>query len=204
MDEELDHAPLLKFIVDQLELIFVQPRGRQYSVSMLTLSFLWNMTAPNLYFKLAEFFILPTVRRLRQLSQDGKVKENCIDLQYLRTRLSTVPVEHQLCLLCVDEIYTAKKIEYSNGRFYGITEDGKSAKTVLAFLIQSVCCKYKDIVSLVPMDNLTSEILLNKFNRVMKDLATIETLKIIGISMDNAAENRYTTYILAGKISLTI
>ena len=72
------------------------------------------------------------------------------------------------------------------------------------FLIQSVCCKYKDIVSLVPMDNLTSEILLNKFNRVMNDLATIETLKIIGISMDNAAENRYTTYILAGKISLII
>ena len=135
MDEELDHAPLLKFIVDQLELIFVQPRGHQYSVSMLTLSFLWNMMAPNLYHKLTEFFILPTVRHLHQLSQDGKVKENCIDLQYLCTRLSTVPVKHQLCLLCADKIYTAKKIEYSNGRFYGITEDGKLAKTVLAFLI---------------------------------------------------------------------
>ena len=149
------------------------------------------MTAPNLYHKLADFFILPTVRRLRQLSQDEKVKENCIDLQYLRSRLSTIPVEQQQCLLCIDEIYTAKKIEYSNGRFYGITEDGKSAKTVLAFLIQSVCCKYKDIVNLVPMDNLTSEILLNKFNNVMKDLAKIETLQIIGISMDNAAENGY-------------
>ena len=94
----------------------------------------------------------------------------------VHTRLSNAPVQHQLCLLCIDEIYAAKKIDY------GLIKDGKSAKSVLAFLIQSVCCKYKDIVKLVPMDNLTGEILLNQFNAVMKILAEIQTLKIIGIS----------------------
>ena len=149
------------------------------------------MTAPNLYHKLADFFILPTVRRLRQLSQDEKMKENCIDLQYLRTRLSTIPVEQQQCLLCIDEIYTAKKSNILMADSMASLKMENRQKLFWLFLIQSVCCKYKDIVNLVPMDNLTSEILLNKFNNVMKDLAKIETLQIIGISMDNAAENRY-------------
>ena len=130
------------------------------------------------------------MQRLQQLSESTTVNENSIDLQYLCTRLSNVPVEHQLCLLCIDEIYMAKKIEYSNSRSYGITKDGKLAKTVLAFLIQSVCCEHKDIIKLVPMDNLTSEMLLNQFNTMMKNPAEIKTLKIIGISINNAAENR--------------
>ena len=81
LNEESEYAPLLKFVVDQLQLIFLQPRGRQYSVSTLMLSFLWNMTAPNLYSKLREIFILPTVRRLWQLSEGTKVNENYVDLQ---------------------------------------------------------------------------------------------------------------------------
>ena len=75
------------------------------------------------------------MRRLRQLSQGGKIKENCIDLQYLRTRLSNIPVEHQSYLLCIDEIYTAKKLNILMADSVAITEYGKSAKTVLAFLI---------------------------------------------------------------------
>ena len=44
----------------------------------------------------------------------------------------------------------------------------------------------KNIVNFVPMDNLTSEILLDKFNNAMKDLAAIGTSKIIGISINAA------------------
>ena len=81
MDEEFDQSPLLNFI-DQLRLLFVSPKGLHYSASVIILSFLWNMTAPNLYNKLSDFFILPTARRLRQLSEHKKVKASYPDLHY--------------------------------------------------------------------------------------------------------------------------
>ena len=183
-------AELIRFLVEQVNICFMKPSARHYSPQLIMNSFLWNMTSPRLYTKLQEFFYLPTQRRLRQLSCDLTVKQDCINLDYLQNRLASIAQEHRICLLLIDEIYTAKKIEYTNGSFVGVTEDGEVAKTVLAFLIQSVCCKYRDIVILVPTDCLTSEVLKIQFNKVMSALAEIKDLFVCGVSTDNAAVNR--------------
>ena len=159
--EENDHDELLTFIVEQLLLCFKKSSAKHYSPKLIINSFLWHMTAPKLYNKLRDVFILPTDRRLRQLSSNCSVELGNIDLRYLRRRLSCMPKERKYCLLIMDEINTAQRIEYSNGNFYGITDDGEQAKTVLAFSLQFVSCKFHDVVMIVPIKTLTVDILKN-------------------------------------------
>ena len=56
--------------------------------------------------------------------------------------------------LLIDEVYTAQCVEYSNGSFIELTKKGAVAKTVLKFMVQSICNSYKDVVCLVPIAKL--------------------------------------------------
>ena len=75
--------------------------------------------------------------------------------------------------LMLDEVYTASRIEYTNGSFQGLTEDGMPSKTVLSFMVQSLHGKYKDIVCLIPVHKLDSSILSTWFHKVMAALHDI-------------------------------
>ena len=88
----------------------------------------------------------------------------------------------------IDEIYCAKRVEYSQGKFIGVTKEGIPAKTVLLFLIQSLQCKYRDVVMLLPLNGLNSEDLRGHFEEVMKELNKICTIQCL--SLDNAPANR--------------
>jgi len=67
--------------------------------------------------------------------------------------------KERIVTLIIDEVYTAPRIEYCSGVFIGLTEEGQPATTVLAFMIQSTCGKYKDIVCLIPINRLDSNLL---------------------------------------------
>ena len=88
----------------------------------------------------------------------------------------------------IDEVYTAKRIEYANGSFVGLTESGEPAKTVLAFKVQSSCSKFKDVVCLVPVSKLDSTKLKTWFNIIMDALKDI--FCIVAISFHNHVCNR--------------
>ena len=51
-------------------------------------------------------------------------------------------------LLMIDEIYVAKRAEYSAGEIYGLASDGSIASTFLCFMVKSVGGKYKDLVGI--------------------------------------------------------
>ena len=72
----------------------------------------------------------------------AKAKE--VDLNYLRERATGLKEHERIVTLMVDEEYPAQRIEYTNGSFTGLTEEGRPAKTVLAFMVQSLFDKYKD------------------------------------------------------------
>ena len=63
-------------------------------------------------------------------------------------------------MLIIDEVYTASRMEYHDGEFVGLTEDGKVAKTLFVFMVNSMTSKYKDVVKLIPFDRLTSKELI--------------------------------------------
>ena len=180
--------PLINFCIEQLKLCFLPKSARHYSPDLLINSFLWHMTSNKLYLKLRDLFIPPCDRRLRTLCSDQTVTKSLVDIRYLHKRIEKLTMEERTCVLIIDEIYTAKKIEYSNGQFYGVNDDGDKAKTVLAFMIQSLMCKYRDVVLLIPTTILTVDCLRSYFDYAMKVLD--ELVLILAVSMDNSAVNR--------------
>ena len=86
---------------------------------------------------------------------------------------------------------TASRIEYRNGSFIGLTDEGLPAKTILAFMVQSIRSKYKDVVFLVPISKLDTASLRAWFDRVM--ISIDEFLLVSAISVDNLVCNRWDT-----------
>ena len=135
--------PLVKFVIEQLNLCQLSTAARQYLTTTMTTAFLWQMTSTSLYKRLSTLFILPSISRLRQLSRGSSVDTGIVDVSYLRRRASYLNEQQRIVTLLIDEVYTAQRIEYNNGKFIGLTNDGVPAKTVLTFMIQSTCSKYK-------------------------------------------------------------
>ena len=142
---------LLSFIIDQLKLLCVLEQARRYLVSIIRISFLWQLTSSSLYKKLHEFFILPSVRRLQSRFFSAAVSSGLIDVKYLSQKTRNLPLHDKIVTFIVDEEYVAQRIEYPDGAFVGFAADGSSAKTVLSFMVQSVCSNYKDVVCLFPV-----------------------------------------------------
>ena len=149
---------------------------------------MWKLNSSSLYNRLSDVFILPSTRRLQQLSIDLNVDTRKVDITYLKQRTSDLTVCERTVVLLIDEVYTAQRVEYSNGSYVGMTEDGHVAKTVLAFMVQSVCKNYRDIVCLVPVEKLDTKLLHSYFNIVMHALD--EIFFVVAVSLDNHVCNR--------------
>ena len=186
-DEDLPQ-PLLQFIIEQLQLIHVPKNGRRYSTSLLTTSFFWQLTSSSLYKKLRSFFILPSISQLRRLSSATAVESRELDVDYLKQRTSTLTAQERIVTLMLDEVYTAQRVEYSDGAFVGLTEECTAAKTVLTFMIQSAHGRYKDVVCLIPVNRLDTKLLQFWLMKVLKALHDI--VFVVALSCDNHVCNR--------------
>jgi len=104
-------------------------------------------------------------------------------------------------VLIIDEIYVAKRVEYSAGQVVGLTSDGDVASTLLCFAVKSLACKYVDLVAIYPMAKLTAEKLYDCYKDVMQQLRKV-SLKVIAMSVDNASTNRkfYTDFVCQGQL----
>ena len=163
----------VQFVIEQLNLMQLSKSGRRYSCKLLAMAFLWKLTSSSLYKRLSEFFFLPSTRRLQQLSVDLNVETKKVDTTFLKQRVSNFTEGERAVVLLIDEVYTAQRVEYSNGSYVGLTEEGRPAKTVLAFMVQSVCKKYSDVVCLVPIERINTKILKSYFDLVMDALNEI-------------------------------
>ena len=119
------------------------------------------------------------------------VETSSLDLSYLTARTKNLPKDCCIMVLMNDKVYTAQKIEYSNGNFIGQTEEGKRAKTVLTFMIPSVSHKYKDVVCLLPINQFDSEFLKKWLDKVMVALNGL--FFVVAVSVDHHVCHRYAT-----------
>ena len=67
------------------------------------------------------------------------VEASSLDLSYLTAKTKDLPEECRIMVLMIDEVYTAQRIEYSNGYFVGLTEEKQTNKN---------CFDYYDPVSI--------------------------------------------------------
>ena len=116
------------------------------------------------------------------------VQGGSLDTNYLRSRVAELPEQECIVVLMLDEVYTAQRVEYTNGSFIGVTEEGASAKTVLTFMIQSVKGKYKNVVCLIPIHKLSTALLRKWFDLVMSALNDL--FLVVAVSADNHDCNR--------------
>lgn len=189
-DDDFEHKELLIFIVQQLSLMTKKKQARIFPPNVVIKAFLWHSLSPGLYDTLKTLFIIPGSRRLRQISADSLNRQTSfhVDHQYFKTRTSDLSYRDKHVILQIDEIYTARRIEYSGGQLIGITDSGAQAKTILAFLVRSLSSKFEDIVLLVPIDKMTAADLENVFLHVLEEMK--EHVKIVGVATDNLATNR--------------
>ena len=82
--EDKQLLSLLLFLCEQLRLAQVSKHARNYSTSLICTSlFLWQMTSTDQCKKLQDVFLLPSIRRLQQLSQNTSVRPCQLDTKYL-------------------------------------------------------------------------------------------------------------------------
>jgi len=79
---------------------------------------------------------------------------------YLQLQVSQLNEPERTVTLMIDEIYIAKRVEYTTGGVQGLTAESSVASTLLCFMVKSLANKYKDIVAIYPMDKLTAVVRL--------------------------------------------
>ena len=99
---------LIRFVIEQLELMQVPKNGRRYSMSILISSFFWQLSSTSLYKRLQDFFILPSLSKLHRLSRGITVEARELDLQYLKQSSSSLTKQERIVTLMIDEVYTAQ------------------------------------------------------------------------------------------------
>ena len=117
------------------------------------------------------------------------MKTSCVEKNYLARRTSDLSNAQKHVILMIDEIYTARRVEYDNGKFTGLDGDGNPSKTVLTFMVQSLACSYRDVVCIIPVATLTVALLREYFETVMLELRALFIVQ--RICADNNPLNRY-------------
>lgn len=157
LEEDGDENKKVTFIIEQLQLLSRHKLARFYSPQLTILSYIINSTSSSAYCVLRDekILTLPSVttlgkvaRRVGMHNSDGLGLSN-----YLKLRTSKLNGYQQKVILLIDEIYIAKRIEYSGGRVKGLTFDGNVASILLCFMAKSIAGKYKDIVGIYPVCN---------------------------------------------------
>jgi len=197
----------LSFIIEQLQLMQKKKHARQYSPQLTIFAYLLHATSSAAYSALLDenVLCLPSVNTLKKVTR--RISSTCTNdnSSYLKLRISKLNEYERTVLLIVDEVYVAKRVEYSGGSIHGLTTDGSVASTLLCFMIKSVASKYRDIVAIYPVNKLTAEKQNDCYVDVMSLLRTTGA-NVVAISVDNAATNRkfFTDYLCGGKLSTCI
>ena len=150
---------LLKFLLEQVDLLFKSRTHRRYSPDLLLLSYTLHSTSAKAYDRLLEekLLILPSAWTLKKITMNLHKQTGIDDSKYLRMRYSKLNAFDVNVLLMIDEIYVSKRVEATAGQVFGLTEDCEVAATALCFMIKSLASGYRDMVGIFPIRNLRAK-----------------------------------------------
>ena len=117
-----DMRKKLEFSIEQMRLCLKKKESRRYSPSLLACAMMWNNTSSSLYKQMLSenILCLPTIRHLQNLSSSISMNTGLTEntVLYLKARAKNLN-DYEKNVLLIDEIYTAQKIEYHNGKVTG-------------------------------------------------------------------------------------
>ena len=167
----------IAFLCEQLELVLKPPKGRRYSPELLAWCCVLDRTSPACYGQMLSDgkLSLPCKKHLRRLTHaltlDLDFSEST--RRYLKARLSKLELKDKVVSVIMDEVHTRKTSDYSNGRFFGMDENGNLTKTLLGLMVNSIAGRYRDMVSMSPVTNLTADKMKTVWTNAMKLLTEI-------------------------------
>ena len=183
----------LDFLIEQIELAYMHTNHRRYSPELLSICVLWENCSSNLYKQIRDegVLTLPSVRYIKKLTSALNVDTGLTEqtVKYLKARLEKLTAAERIGSLLMDEVYVAKRCEYSraNGRIYGMDENTPT-KTLLTTMFKSIASKYEDVIAMIPLTKIDSAKINNLF---MKCLETITPLgyNIVSTLVDGHSSN---------------
>ena len=180
----------MSFLMEQLQLAVGSKKN--YSKDLLVLSMVWKATSTSLYKAILSDGILslPSIRTLRRLSEPIRVCTGSTEsnTKYLEARVFKLTEKQRIVTLMADEIHLSRRVEYVSGKFYGLKDDNL-AHTMLCFMVKSMSCNYKDVVSMYPIHKLDAGSQMKAFMSTMEMLQKIG-FKVLALSLDNYSVNR--------------
>ena len=192
----------LEFFIEQIQLSFLKDkRQRRYSVSLLSLAVLWENCSPALYSQIIAdgVLCLPSRKRIHDLTKAFSVDKGLSKSTkaYLQARAERLNDRERIVMLQEDEIFSAKRIEYSAGKITGLGSlegaDGadlnQATKTMLCVMVKSVAGSYFDVIALFPIYNLVSSTLKNVFDQIVSEMVTLN-FKVVANGLDAYSANR--------------
>ena len=184
-----DKTKIIEFIKEQLMLTRYEAKGRRYSAEILILCYILFSSSPSGYHALLQqnILCLPSIRTLRKITWN-KGKEHNIE-KYLKLRAAKLNNFDMNVIMVIDEIYVAKKVEYSGGEFQGLTSDDQIAQTALCFMIKSLSSKYRDLVGIFPIRSLRAAKQHECFLDVLSIVHKIG-FQVVAVVCDNSTANR--------------
>lgn len=190
-----DESQPLQFLIEQLILLSKQKNSRIYSNQTMIFAsclYIHSSSAYNILHK-TKVLCLPHPKNLQKLVSKFSLDSASLEgsISYLNTRKQFLKPHELLVNLHIDEIYIQQELSFKGGSLYGNSEcnPSKLAKTAQVFMISSVLSKYKDVVSIIPVNNLTSEQLKEMCVTVIHQIEKLG-FSVIAIVSDNNNINR--------------
>ena len=119
----------LLFIVEQIDLLSVSKYGRNYSPQLMIISYLISAASTSAYDVLLNENVLSLLSRKTLLKVTKRLDgvDGLSNVSYLKLRAGQLSELQRNVVLIIDEIYVAKRVEFSGGLVQGLTADGEVA-----------------------------------------------------------------------------
>lgn len=195
VSENSDENFQLSFIIEQLELSKQPTNNRRYIGQTLMLASTLYVQSSASYIALynSKFVCFPHPRNIKKLIGKFSLLGSDLEgsIEYLKTKLPLLKDHEHIVNIHLDEIYVNPELHFKGASIVGCskTDSTKIAKTVQVFMISSIFSKYKDVVSLIPVNNLTAQQLQILMLNVLQQIENVGFIVIAFVS-DNNVVNR--------------
>jgi len=191
----------LLFILEQLQLYKLPENNLRYSSSLTITCFSLYCASTSAYQHLrnSNILTLPSPYTLRKLTRSVNPDMTKIDTSYLSKRVSSLSFFQTHVTLIFDEIYVARRVEYSRAQksAVGLSPDLQTARTILVFMISSISDEFRDVISMIPISKISADLIKNHFWNSVEQL-TKAGLNVVAVTADNHACNRRAFLELLG------
>ena len=198
-DQTYKHISTLKFVSEQLYLLTLDKY--EYSTDLLVLSSLLYNFSPKAYRFIRDkrLLILPCTTIIKvfmskELSPEIEQHDNGF-LSYIKGKVKALLPSDKTVILMIDEIHLIPYFDYKGGSIVGSAFNSNEAATsAYAFMLNSICSKFCDVVHIIPVKTIKAEIPHMVLKKVIIGLEKIGFNVLCVVSDNNRINGKAMSY----------